>query len=230
MDAKKVGLIAIGGVRVHNEKLAEHGVSLPGFVDRGNVIASLPSLAMLTLAACTPDDLNIELEYLEINECDEAAQKQIDDSDFDAVAVTSYTAKVHVAYAVCDRFRQNGVTVFFGGLHAWLVGPEEPLQHADSVAMGEGEELWPRMLRDWRAGKLGPVYREERPGTYDISKTPVPRYDMLQLDQFNRITVQTSRGCPHDCEFCAASKMFGPYRIKPVEQVVREIEAVCARW
>ena len=78
MDRKKVGLIAIGGVRVHNEKLAAHGVSLPGFVDRGNVIASLPSLAMLTLAACTPEDVNVDLEYLEINECDEAACKQIE--------------------------------------------------------------------------------------------------------------------------------------------------------
>ncbi|HVY60372.1 MAG TPA: cobalamin-dependent protein, partial [Planctomycetota bacterium] len=211
--AKKIGLISIGGVRVHNEKLARHGVSLPGFVERGKVIASLPSLAMLTLAAVTP--ARFEVKYLEVNECDEAGKAAIDASDFDAVAVTSYAAKAHVAYEVADRFRARGTTVFFGGLHATLVGPEEPLAHADAVAIGEGEELWPRMLADWEAGKLEKVYREAAPGTYDVTKTPPPRFDLLDMKQFNRITVQTSRGCPHDCEFCAASKIYGPmYRLK----------------
>lgn len=233
MARKKVGLVAIGGVRVHNEKLAAHGVTLPGFVERGKVIASLPSLAMLTLAAVAPEDAGIDYEYLEIDECDEAGRREIDAAAarFDAVAVTTYAAKAHVAYAVADRFRERGTTVFFGGLHATLVGPEEPLGHADAVAIGEGEDLWPRMLADWRAGRLERVYREERPGTYDVTRTPPPRFDLLDMTRFNRITVQTSRGCPHDCEFCAASKIYGPaYRVKPVPQVVAEIEAIRRRW
>jgi radical SAM superfamily enzyme YgiQ (UPF0313 family) len=229
MATKKIGLISIGGVRVHNEKLAKHGVSLPGFVDRGKVIASLPSLAMLTLAAVTPP--GFDLEYVEINEMDEAAQKLVDASKFDAVAVTSYAAKAHVGYAVADAFRKRGTTVFFGGLHATLVGPEEPLEHADSVALGEGEELWPKMLNDWQAGKLQKIYREERPGTYDVRKTPSPRFDLLDMKQFNRITIQTSRGCPHDCEFCAASKIYGPdYRTKTVPQVIAEIKEIQKTW
>ncbi|MFC1706499.1 radical SAM protein [Planctomycetota bacterium] len=230
MARRKVGLVAIGGVRVHNQKLAEHGVSLPGFVDRGKVIASLPSLAMLILAAVTPEDLEIDLEYMEINECDTEGLGQIDSSDFQAVAISTYTAKVDVAYEVADRFRERGVTVFFGGLHATLVGAEEPLEHADAVALGEGEELWPRMLRDWKDGKLQRVYREEQPGTYDLAKTPVPRFDLLDLAAFNRITVQTSRGCPHDCEFCGASKVFGPYRVKPVAQVIAELQEIKKHW
>lgn len=230
MARSKVGLVAIGGVRVHNEKLAAHGVSLPGFLERGKVIASLPSLALLTLAAVTPDDVEVDLTYLEINDVDETGLAQIANADFDAVAISTYTAKVHVAYAVADRFREKGTTVFFGGLHAKLVGPEEALQHVDSVAVGEGEPLWPRMLRDWKAGRLQKVYREERPGTYDISQTPAPRFDLLDLTRYNRITVQTSRGCPHDCEFCAASKVFGPYRVKPVEQVIRDLQAVKSQW
>src|SRR5438105_14140691 len=136
MPKKKIGLIAIGGVRVHNQKLAEHGVSLPGFVERGKVIASLPSLAMLTLAAVTPKDADVDLEYLEINECDAEGQAQIDKAQFDAVAITSYAAKAHVGYAVADRFRAKGTTVFLGGLHATLVGPDEPLAHAAAVALG----------------------------------------------------------------------------------------------
>jgi radical SAM superfamily enzyme YgiQ (UPF0313 family) len=229
MARKKIGLISIGGVRVHNEKLAQHGVSLPGFVERGKVIASLPSLAMLTLAAVTPPEFDVE--YLEINECDAEGQAAIDASAFDAVAVTSYAAKAHVAYAVADRYRARGTTVFLGGLHATLVGPEEPLAHADAVAIGEGEELWPRMLRDWQAGKLEKVYREANPGTYDVSKAPKPRFDLLDMKKFNRITLQTSRGCPHDCEFCAASKIYGPmYRLKTVPQVVAEINEIKKSW
>lgn len=233
MARKKVGLVAIGGVRVHNEKLAARGVTLPGFVERGKVIASLPSLAMLTLAGCTPEEAEVDLEYLEINEVDDAGKAEIDAAArrFDAVAITTYAAKAHVGYAVADRFREHGTTVFFGGLHATLVGPEEPLAHADAVAIGEGETLWPQMLMDWKAGQLKKVYQEENPGTYDVSKTPTPRFDLLDMTKFNRITVQTSRGCPHDCEFCAASKIYGPaYRVKPVAQVVKEIEAIRARW
>jgi radical SAM superfamily enzyme YgiQ (UPF0313 family) len=231
MARRKVGLISIGGVRVHNKKLAEYGVSLPGFVERGKVIASLPSLAMLTLAAVTPKDLGIDLEYLEINECDAETQKQIAASSFDAVAVTSYAAKAHVAYAVADLYRAKGTTVFIGGLHATLVGPAEPLAHADAVCLGEGEETWPRMLRDWVEGKLEKVYSEKAPGTYDVTKSPTPRFDLLDMTKFNRITIQTSRGCPHDCEFCAASKIYGPmYRVKPVKQVVAEIMEIKKHW
>ncbi len=233
MERKTVGLVSIGGVRVHNPKLAAAGVSLPGFVERGKVIASLPSLAMLTLAAVTPPEANVDLEYLELNEADEAGLAEVDRAAerFDAVAVTSYAAKAHVGYAVADRFRARGTTVFIGGLHATLVGPEEPAAHADAVALGEGEELWPRMLMDWRAGKLEKIYREPRPGTYDVTKTPTPRFDLLDMKKFNRITVQTSRGCPHDCEFCAASKMYGPaYRVKTVPQVMAEIDAIRKQW
>jgi radical SAM superfamily enzyme YgiQ (UPF0313 family) len=233
MERKRVGLVSIGGVRVHSERLASYGVSLPGFVERGKVIASLPSLAMLTLAAVTPEDAAVDLEYLEVNEADAAGLAAVDEAAkrFDAVAVSSYAAKAHVGYAVADRFRERGTTVFLGGLHATLVGPEEPLAHADAVALGEGEDLWPRMLRDWRGGKLEKVYREEKPGTYDVRRTPAPRFDLLDMTKFNRITVQTSRGCPHDCEFCAASKIYGPaYRVKTVPQVVAEIGEIKKQW
>src|SRR5436190_555031 len=99
MPRRKVGLVSIGGVRVHNPKLASFGVSLPGFVERGKVIASLPSLAMLTLAAVTPED--IDVEYLEINEMDAEGQAAVDAaaSRWDGVALSSYAAKAHVAYA-----------------------------------------------------------------------------------------------------------------------------------
>ena len=104
-------------------------------------------------------------------------------------------------------------------------------------------------LRGGREG-LKPLYRETRPGSFDLSAAPMPRYDLLrgvsgpelpphdplatgQIDRlgpYNRITVQTTRGCPWDCEFCAASKVYGRYRLKPVRRVLEEIDAVRALW
>jgi radical SAM superfamily enzyme YgiQ (UPF0313 family) len=108
--------------------------------------------------------------------------------------------------------------------------PEEARAHFDAVCVGEGEELWPRILEDARQGRLQPIYREEKAGSYDLSRTPVPRFELLDIDKYNRLTVQTSRGCPLDCEFCAASKIYGRYRIKPVAQVMKEIDAILAVW
>jgi radical SAM superfamily enzyme YgiQ (UPF0313 family) len=94
--------------------------------------------------------------------------------------------------------------------------------------------LWPRILEDFRRGgkaALAGLYREEQPGTYDLAESPMPRFDLLVDRPYNRITVQTVRGCPLDCEFCGASKLYGPkYRRKPVAKVMAEIEKVKELW
>jgi len=74
------------------------------------------------------------------------------------------------------------------------------------------------------------LYRQQDGRVYDITQAPVPRFDLFEIEKYNRLTVQTSRGCPLDCEFCAASKIFGRYRIKPVEQVMAEIDAILEVW
>jgi radical SAM superfamily enzyme YgiQ (UPF0313 family) len=219
-----IGLIAVSGVRVRNTLLDAHAVTLPGFVHRGKEIASLPSLALLTLAGLTPAEY--ELRYLDQPSYEPA---ELNREGFDLVAISALTAKIDVAYRIADHFRERGVPVVIGGLHAKVL-PREVKEHADAVVTGEGEDLWPRLLADWRAGRLQPYYREEKPGTYDLARAPLPRYDLLDMARYNRITVQTSRGCPHDCEFCAASKLFGKYRRKPVELVMRDIDEIRARW
>lgn len=219
----RIGFIAMSGVRVRTEELAALGVSLPGFVERGHVIASLPSLAGLVLAALTPKD--VDFEYIEVDDIKQHGLR----TDFDLVAFSSFTAMANECYALADQYRARRIPTVIGGLHATLM-PDEAKQHADSVCVGEGEALWPQIVADAKAGKLQPFYREARRGGYDLAQTPVPRYELLDLDRYNRITVQTSRGCPLDCEFCAASKIFGAYRIKPVEQVMREIDAVIGMW
>jgi len=224
MSLKTIGFIAISGVRVRNTLLDVHHVTLPGFVHRGREIASLPSLALLTIAATTPP--GHDLRYLDMPEFDAAA---LDREPFDLVAISALTAKIDVAYRVADHLRQRGVPVVIGGLHAKVL-PREVARHADAVVIGEGEDLWPRVVADWEKGRLQEFYHEEKPGTYDLARSPLPRYDLLDMSRYNRITVQTSRGCPHDCEFCAASKLFGRYRKKPVELVLRDIDAIRARW
>ncbi len=245
----RIGLIAIAGVKIQTRKFFELGVTLPQFVNRGRVIAQLPSLALLTLAGATPEDADVE--YVEVDDVRaHAAQPRL---DFDLVALSTYTARAFDAYLVADAYRAAGVPVVFGGLHA-TVAPEEVAGHADAVVVGEGELLWPQVVDDFqRGGRAGlqRFYREVRPGQFDLAYAPMPRYDLLaqppadsgplrdtretgeihRLGDYNRITVQTTRGCPWDCEFCAASKLYGAkYRIKPVERVLREVDAVRALW
>jgi radical SAM superfamily enzyme YgiQ (UPF0313 family) len=246
----KIGFIAIAGVKLQTRKFIELGITLPQFVNRGRVIAQLPSLALLTLAGATPE--GVELEYIEVD--DVAAFAQRPRLDFDLVALSTYTARAFDAYLVADAYRAHGVPVVFGGLHATVL-PEEAAQHADAVVVGEGELTWPEVVRDFqRGGRSGMrrIYREVRPGQFSLKDSPMPRFDLLarpapacadretdsgttgeihRLGAYNRITIQTTRGCPWDCDFCAASKLYGPrYRLKPVEHVLEEVDAVRSLW
>jgi len=219
----KVAFISMSGVRVRTQELAELGVSMPGFVERGAVIASLPSLAGATLAAVTPPD--VQFDYYDVADIDRHEVM----TDYDLVAFSTFTAMANECYALAARYRAAGIPVVLGGLHATLVA-EEAERHFDAICVGEGERLWPLMLHDFRAGKLGPVYREPAGVVFDLAQSPLPRFDLFDIDRYNRLTVQTSRGCPLDCEFCAASKFFGRYRIKPVARVMAEIDTILDSW
>jgi radical SAM superfamily enzyme YgiQ (UPF0313 family) len=214
-----IGLIAVSGLRIYNERLVRLGVTPPGFVDRARTIASMPSLGLLTLAAVTPE--HYQVHYLE---CPDFDPGLLASRSFDLVAVSSFTAKADVMYRIADFYRARGTTVVLGGLHCTLV-PDEAAAHADAVVVGEGERLWPRLLADWEAGRLAPRYANARFGDVDLAAMPAPRFDLLDATRYNRIPVQTTRGCPLDCEFCAASKIFGGYKLKPVASVVRDIRA-----
>src|SRR5213079_881029 len=84
---------------------------------------------------------------------------------------------------------------------------------------------------DVESGSRKPLYRQERPGTFDLADAPMPRFDLLDPEKYNRITVQTTRGCPHRCDFCASSILLTPrYKLKPVEKVIAEIQAIKSIW
>jgi len=219
----KIGLLAMSGVRAHNPALTRLGLTLPGFVERNKIIASLPSLGLLTLAGLTPRE--IDVEYLELSDI-EAFEPR---SDFDAVAISSFTAQIKEAYQVADRLRANGTKVLLGGLHVTAM-PEEAAGHADSIVIGEGEPVWPRVMHDLVHGNLQACY-DARGTPFDLGLAPMPRFDLLDPRRYNRLTVQTQRGCPFSCEFCAASIRLNPtYRVKPVDKVIAEIRMIKSIW
>lgn len=214
----------MSGVRVHNETLMNLGLTLPGFVERSKVIASLPSLALLTLAGQIPDD--IETVYLEVPDL---SQIEGLPEEFDAVAISSYTAQIKDAYKLADRYRKSGTTVILGGLHVTAC-PIEAKKHADSIVIGEAEGIWPRVMSDLKSGSLDPVY-DMRASNFDLKQAPMPRFELLEIEKYNRLTVQTQRGCPFACDFCASSILLSSkFKYKPISKVIAEIRQIKQLW
>ncbi len=222
----KIALVALSGVRVVDPELQRVGLNLPGFVERSRVIASLPSLGLLTLAGLTPD--HHEIHYLEIAEVTASSHEALLQDNFDLVALSSFTAMIKDTYRLADALRAAGVTVVLGGLHVTLC-PDEAASHADAIVVGEAEPCWRDLLEDADNGWLQPRYRSATP--FDLAQAPLPRFDLLDPQRYNRLTVQTSRGCPWNCEFCAASIRLQPrYRTKPVPRIMAELDRIREIW
>ncbi|MGA2244078.1 MAG: radical SAM protein [Verrucomicrobiota bacterium] len=220
---KRIGLIAMSGVRAHNAELTRLGLTLPGFVDRNKIIASLPSLALLTLAGLTPD--RFQVEYHEIADLKRLADLP---ADFDLVAISTFTAQFYEACAVADFYMAKQIPVVMGGITVSSLR-EQAGEHCASVVVGEGELLWPELLADFERGDLKPVYVTRR--QFDLADAPMPRFGLLNPEKYNRLTVQTSRGCPHRCDFCASSILLtSHYKLKPVDKVIAEIRAIKEIW
>lgn len=217
----RIAFLAMSGIRAHDPELLALGLTLPGFVHRSKTIASLPSLGLLYLAASTP--AGHELRYFEA-EADGKEPPEV--YEFDLVAISTFSAQIEEAYAIADRLRARGVKVAMGGLHVSVL-PDEAIRHADYVIIGEGENVWPAVVDAAEREEPFRVFRSDEFPPVDVAALPVPRYDLLDVSKYNRFTVQTSRGCPWRCDFCASTVMLQkPYRKRPVEHVVRDIRAI----
>jgi radical SAM superfamily enzyme YgiQ (UPF0313 family) len=183
----------------HNKSLGE------------DVFFKLPMLALPTLAAYTPDDCTIRM-------IDERIQVLDEKVDADLVGITAMTALAPRAYQIADGFRRRGITVVMGGMHP-SARPQEALTHCDAVVVGEGELVWPQLIDDFRQGRLKRIYKAER--LFDVSETRPPRWDIIDKQLYSPVDfIETTRGCPLSCSFCAVTNFFGGhYRTKPLELI-----------
>ncbi len=221
----RIGMIAMSGIRCCDDELLRKGLTLPGFVERSKTIASLPSLSLLTLAGMTPAEHDIT--YLEAEDLKQADSFPF---DFDLVAISSFSAQIKEAYVLADRYRSHGVPVVMGGLHVTSL-PDEAAEHSDVVVIGEGEVVWQQILRDAEDGALKTRYSSFDAPELEMADAPTPAIELLDVSKYNRLTVQTSRGCPLRCEFCASSILLTRrYKQKPIAQVMNEIDRICEIW
>lgn len=174
-------------------------------------------LSILILAALTPAEYKIDI-------IDESLDRIDFNKNYDLAAITCCTQQATRAYEISKKFRRKNIPTVLGGIHP-TVCSDEASAKADSIIVGEGEELWPKLLRDFEAGDLKKIYEHKE--LYDLKKAPLPRYDLIKYLNYKMFWVQTTRGCPHDCNFCVASNIFGKaFRSKSVEQVVEEIKFI----
>lgn len=174
----------------------------------------LPQMSIAILAELTPPDFDIKV-----------TDELVDDIDFtypaDLVAITSNTTNAPRAYAVADEFRKRGARIVMGGIHPSVL-PEEALGHADSVAVGEAENIWQTILEDFLSGTMKNIYQGG--GYPDAAVIPSGRWDLLNTKRYYvPRTFQASRGCPHGCGFCSSTQFFGiRHRCRPVGRIVDE--------
>lgn len=183
-----------------------------------------PSLSLMTLAGLTPKEHNITL----LDENIGRTRPNYENLP-DLVGITVNVGTALRAYAIAARFMERGVPVVLGGIHA-SANPEESLEHADAVCIGEAEGQWKHILEDAAAGQLQKRYCN--PAPTDLAQSVLARRDITKRNYYlcNDILCVT-RGCPHTCEFCynSCDYIHHGYRTRPVEMVLREIGLLKSR-
>ena len=174
-----------------------------------------PPLPGILLAGMTPPVLDVEVLHEMVRPIDYGT-----DADYIAISFMDYLSP-H-AFEVASRFRALGKTVIGGGKFASTF-PDEVAPYFDSILVGEAQTVWPRMVRDLVAGTLRKRYiADAEPCLADI---PPPRYDLVESKYTVPIVTETSRGCPHSCTYCALNIKRTSYRMRPVEDVIRDLKA-----
>src|SRR5437016_3907085 len=179
-------------------------------------------LTLTTLAAMVPEELDAEITIQ-----DEGVQPLDLDFEKSLVGITAITGTSLRAYQIADELRAKGHTVVFGGVHATLL-PDEAAQHADAVVIGYAEESWPRLLRDFAAGRLQKRYTQ---ATGRVLNVPIARRDLLDKKKYVTVhSIEATRGCPHKCDFCAVPAAWANiYAHRPIADVVAELSTFADR-
>ena len=172
-----------------------------------------PPLPGILLAALTPPEVEVEVLHEMVRPIDYNT-----DADFIAISFMDYLSP-H-AYEVAAKFRAMGKVVIGGGKFASTF-PDEVEPHFDSICVGEAHKVWAQMVYDLLTGNLKKRY--DAGLVPDLENIPAPRYDLVESGYFTPIVTEASRGCPHPCTYCQLNIKRAPYRVRPVEDVIRDL-------
>lgn len=181
---------------------------------RTNKGLRMPQLALYIIEGLTPPGHEVKV-------VEEEAESLNLDEECDLVGISCMTANAPRSYMIAREFKKRGKTVIFGGVHPTIM-PDEALQHADSVVIGEAEGVWETVIRDFQLGMLKKKYHNPEP---DLAKYVPKNFSRLvQKRLFNIFPIMTTRGCPYNCEFCCVSDLYGKkIRHIPVKNIVHDI-------
>lgn len=208
MKIKKIGLISCTNTS-------------PGLISKP--IRFVP-LNLANLMAVAP-----QYSYQVVDENIKGVDFEHDLGDVSLVGISVMTVQAPRAYALSDWLRAKGIPVVLGGSHVSAL-PKEAEGHADAVVIGEAEDVWPRLLEDFKSNRLQKFYKSNR--LVNLSQLPRARRDPLlrKYNYFFPNTLYVSRGCPHNCNFCSVPRIFGrKYRLRPVPQIIEEIKEMKER-
>lgn len=181
----------------------------------GSVMYAIP-----LIAALCPEDVEVTVQ-------DEDFEEINYDDPVDIVAITTNVALAPRAYEIADVFRLRGVKVVLGGIHSSFF-QEEALSHADAIVIGEAEQIWSRVIEDFRQNNLQQKYEAIEPA--DVNLQPLPRYDLLPVHNYAYYTIQTIVGCSSRCDYCAIHTYpKGEFKYKSVLRVIQEVKHVSAQ-
>jgi radical SAM superfamily enzyme YgiQ (UPF0313 family) len=181
--------------------------------------AGFARVTLTTIAALTSPEHEVVIHDARLSEPDY-------DGDWGLVGFTGMTCEIPHVYKMAAEFRKRGKTVVIGGYHASAL-PEEAAQHADIVVVGEAERLWQQILFEVEnGGAKQRIYKNN--GFVEMRNMVTPRRELLNRDMYTLFaTIQATRGCPFDCDYCTVTKFFGrSYRCRPVEEVMSEMKSL----
>jgi radical SAM superfamily enzyme YgiQ (UPF0313 family) len=182
--------------------------------------SSLPPLGLMTVAAMLPS--NYEVRLIDLN-VDTLEREDIEKADM--VFVSAMIVQKQSFEEIVTLCGECGRPVVAGG--PYPISSYREIEGVDFFVLDEAELTLPRFLADLEAGQPQKLYRD--PGKPDISRTPVPRFDLIDARAYDSMPLQYSRGCPYNCEFCDIIEMFGRVqRTKTAEQFLRELDEVRA--
>ncbi|MDA2937108.1 B12-binding domain-containing radical SAM protein [Acidobacteria bacterium AH-259-A15] len=178
--------------------------------------SSMPALGLLTVAGMFPREYQLKVVDMNVRPLTSA-----DLNWADLVFTSTMIVQKDSLQEVIERCNRAGVPIIAGGPHPTSF--YEDIESVDHFILDEVENVLPDFLQDLKNGTAQRIYRApEKP---DVTNTPLPRYDLINLHEYGSMALQFSRGCPFDCEFCDITKLFGRVpRTKTNEQVLAEFD------